>query len=42
MNTVRAENVAAARVRGWQAIHHGDTEDTLQALRALGVDTEAP
>jgi FMN phosphatase YigB (HAD superfamily) len=38
----RAENVAAARVRGWQAIHHGDTEDTLQALRALGVDTEAP
>ena len=35
----RAENVAAARARGWQAIHHGDTGHTLQALRALGVDT---
>ena len=37
----RAENVAAARNRGWQAIQHGDTEHTLRALRALGVDTEA-
>ena len=36
----RAENVAAARNRGWQAIVHGDTEHTLRALRALGVDTE--
>lgn len=34
----RAENVAAARNRGWQAIHHGDTEGTLRALRTLGVD----
>lgn len=37
----RAENVAAARNRGWQAIHHGDTEDTLRSLRALGIHTEA-
>jgi 2-haloacid dehalogenase len=37
----RAENVAAARARGWQAIHHGDTGHTLRALRTLGVDTEA-
>ena len=34
----RAENVAAARACGWQAIHHGDTADTLRSLRDLGVD----
>ena len=37
----RAENIAAARARGWQVIHHGDTADTLRSLRALGVDAQA-
>lgn len=30
-------NVAAARQRGWHAIHHEAREPTLQALRSLGV-----
>jgi HAD superfamily hydrolase (TIGR01509 family) len=33
----RAENVAAARSRGWQAIEHADFQTTLAGLGALGV-----
>jgi 2-haloacid dehalogenase len=33
----RAENIAAARERGWQGIVHQDYPRTLVALRALGV-----
>jgi FMN phosphatase YigB (HAD superfamily) len=33
----RPENIDAARVRGWQGIHHDGYDSTLTALRALGV-----
>lgn len=33
----RAENVAAARARGWQAVQHRHATETFDALRALGV-----
>ena len=33
----RAENIAAARVRGWHGIVHQDHPGTVAALRALGV-----
>lgn len=36
----RAENVAAARDRGWQAVHHTDVDATFRALRALGIATD--
>lgn len=34
----RAENVAAARERGWHAIEHRSERDTRAAMRALGID----
>jgi 2-haloacid dehalogenase len=34
----RAENIEAARARGWHGIVHGGYESTLAALRGLGVD----
>ena len=33
----RADNIAAARARGWHGIVHADHEGTVRALRALGV-----
>lgn len=35
----RADNVAAAAARGWQAIHHTDPRATLAQLAALGLPT---
>jgi FMN phosphatase YigB (HAD superfamily) len=35
----RAENVAAARARGWHAILHCHHDSTVAALEGLGVDT---
>jgi HAD superfamily hydrolase (TIGR01509 family) len=36
----RAENVAAAQARGWRAIQHRRHDQTLEALHALGIQTE--
>lgn len=36
----RAENVAAARARGWQAIQHRRYDETIIALEKLGIRTE--
>ena len=36
----RAENVAAARARGWHAVRHSDPEATFGALRALGIGAD--
>lgn len=36
----RAENVAAARARGWHAVRHTDPEATFSALRALGIGAD--
>ena len=33
----RADNIAAARARGWHGIVHADHAGTLRALRELGV-----
>jgi len=34
----RANNVAAAKARGWHALQHHDVETTFAALRALGIE----
>ena len=34
----RADNVAAAKARGWHALQHHDVETTFAALRALGIE----
>jgi len=36
----RAENIEAVRQRGWHGIIHVDYDNTVAALRALGVDPE--
>ena len=36
----RLENVEAVRMRGWHGIVHAGHNDTISALRALGVETE--
>lgn len=36
----RAENIAAARARGWHAIGHSGPDSTFAALRALGIATD--
>jgi len=36
----RLENIDAVRVRGWHGIVHAGHNDTVSALRALGVETE--
>jgi len=36
----RLENIEAVRVRGWHGIVHAGHNDTVSALRALGVETE--
>ena len=38
----RADNIAAARARGWEGIMHQDYAATVRALAALGVDSAAP
>ncbi|MBM4217245.1 MAG: hypothetical protein FJ178_05255 [Gammaproteobacteria bacterium] len=35
----RLENIEAVRVRGWQGIVHASHNETVGALRALGVET---
>lgn len=37
----RAENIEAARVRGWRALLHKTPEETIPALRRLGLPVDA-